>query len=90
MGLMSEPDWEITATTVHCDAVDDEVTLLVYADGTSRCTGRQKYAKPDKETSRVNMKKNRQKGKQPGCRENDCYRLSQYRDSLLNIKTEKP
>jgi hypothetical protein len=37
-------DWEITATTIYCKAVDDEVTLLVSADGTCRCTGRQKYA----------------------------------------------
>ena len=84
MGLVNKPDWETTATTVHCDAVDDEVTLIVNADGTSRCTGRQKYAKPDKETSRANKKKSNQKGKQPGCSENDCSTLSRYRDSLLN------
>jgi hypothetical protein len=89
MELLSKPDWEITATTVYCDAVGDEVTLIVYADGTSRCTGRQKYAKPEKKTSRTTEKKNRRQGKQPGCRENDCSRVSQYRDSLLNSKTEK-
>jgi hypothetical protein len=84
MGLLSKPDWEITATTVYCDAVDDEVTLLIYADGTSRCTGRQKYAKPDKETSRAIKNKSRRQGKQLGCSDNDCSRVSQYRDSLLN------
>jgi len=81
---LSKPDWEITATTVYCEAVDDEVTLITYADGTSRCTGRQKYAKPDKETARVIKKKNRRQGKQIGCSEADCSKVSQYRDSLLN------
>jgi hypothetical protein len=84
MGLLSKPDWEITATTVYCDAVDDEVTLMIYADGTSKCTGRQKYIKPDKETSRAIKKKSRQQGKHLGCRENDCPMLNQYRDRLLN------
>ena len=51
-------DWEITATTVYCDAVDDEVTLIVYRDGTIKCTGHQKYA-----TGKAgNKKKNRKTG----------------------------
>jgi hypothetical protein len=75
---MGEPDWQITATTVHCDAIDDEVTLLVYADGTAKCTGRGKYNKPGKKTSRPNKSdKNR------ACQGVDCPTLSRYRDSLL-------
>jgi hypothetical protein len=81
---LSKPDWELTATTVHCDAVNDEVTLIIYADGTSKCTGRQKYVKPDKETSRAIKKKSQRQGKHLGCSENDCPTLNQYRDRLLN------
>ena len=33
------PEWEITATTVRCDTVDDEVTILVNRDATATCTG---------------------------------------------------
>jgi hypothetical protein len=82
MALLDKSDWEITATTIKCDAVDDEVTLIVYADGTYRCTGRDKYAKPDKETARVIKKKGRNI-KLDGCRENDCPRLNQYREQVF-------
>jgi hypothetical protein len=34
------PEWEITAVTVYCDAVADEVTILVAGDATATCTGR--------------------------------------------------
>ena len=75
---MGEPDWQITATTVYCEAVGDEVTLLVYADGTAKCTGRQKYARSGKKTTRL-----ANAGKSRECREVDCATLNQYRDSLL-------
>jgi hypothetical protein len=83
MARLDKPDWEITATTVYCDAVDDEVTLLIYADGTSRCTGRQKYINPDKETAQAMKKRSRRLGKLPGCHGDDCPSVKQYRDSIL-------
>ncbi len=76
-------DWKITATTIYCDAVDDEVTLIVSRDGTARCTGHQKYHKPGKETARAIKKKSQHLGKQLGCAEAECHRVTQYRDSLL-------
>jgi hypothetical protein len=82
MLVLNKPDWEITATTVYCDAVDDEVTLIVYADGTFRCTGRDKYFKPDKETYRAMKKKSRGRG-QLRCRDNDCTLVKDYRDNIL-------
>jgi hypothetical protein len=82
MALLDKGDWEITATTVNCDDVDDEVTLIIYADGTCKCTGRLKYAKPDKETARA-MKKKSLKVKLSGCRADDCIRLKQYREQVF-------
>ncbi len=76
-------DWVLTATTIYCDAVDDEVTLLVYKDGTLKCTGYDKYSKPSKETAREIKIKSRQLGKQLGCTEPQCHRLIQYRDKSL-------
>jgi hypothetical protein len=73
-------DWQITATTIYCEDVDDEVTLLVYGDGTSKCTGQGKYARPDKETARIMKKKGQQSGKRLACRGDDCRRISEYRD----------
>jgi PhoPQ-activated pathogenicity-related protein len=84
MVRLEKPDWEITATTVYCDDVNDEVTLMVYADGTSRCTGRQKYLDSDKETSRAMKKKARRPRKLSVCLGDDCPRLKQYRDSILS------
>ncbi len=74
---MVKPDWEVTATTVYCDAVDDEVTFIVYADGACKCTGRGKYAKEDKKTKRAARTKNQR------CLDADCATLNRYRDSLL-------
>ncbi len=69
---MEKPDWEITATTVYCEAVNDEVTLMVRADGTCKCTG-----------SAATGKKTSPKKKDRACSEVDCPTLHKYRDRLL-------
>jgi hypothetical protein len=76
-------DWQITATTIYCEDVDDEVTLLVYGDGTAVCTGLEKYARPDKETARAMKKRGRKSGKRLACRGEDCRRIGEYRDKWL-------
>jgi hypothetical protein len=80
------PDWKTTATTIYCNAVDDEVTLIVTADGTARCTGQPKYAKPGKETAREMKKKSRKSGKPLSCTGVDCHTVIQYRNRLLGEK----
>jgi hypothetical protein len=80
---LNTPEWEITATTVFCDAVDDEVTLIIYADGTLKCTGRDKYLKPGKETSRAMKKKGRQQGKPLACLDEKCTVMKDYRDYIF-------
>ncbi|MCK4863729.1 MAG: hypothetical protein KAS25_05495 [Dehalococcoidales bacterium] len=79
-------EWEITATTIYCDAVDDEVTLMVSADGTARCTGLQKYLKPDRETSREMNNRSKKMGRQLACDGDECQKIKQYRDKLLGEK----
>jgi len=73
---MEKPDWEITATTVYCDAAGDEVTLIVYVDGACKCTGSRKNAGSSKKTRSPNKKIR-------DCVEAECPTLSKYRDSLL-------
>jgi hypothetical protein len=34
-------DWQITAATIYCDDVDDEVTVIVNRDGSVRCVRKQ-------------------------------------------------
>lgn len=82
-------NWQITATTIYCDAIDDEVTLIVSRDGTVKCTGYKKYGKPDKETARSIKIKSKRLGKQLGCNEPECHRLIQYRDKLLSGEDEE-
>jgi hypothetical protein len=73
---LEKPDWEITATTIYCDTAGDEVTLMVYADGTCKCTGNRKTAARGKKKRPINKKNS-------GCVEAGCAVLSRYRDSLL-------
>lgn len=76
-------DWQVTATTIYCDAVDDEVTILVYKDGSMRCTGYRKYVEnPDKETAQMLKKKGKRLGRNLKCEGPQDYRVTSYRDKL--------
>jgi hypothetical protein len=79
-------DWEVTATTIYCEAVDDEVTLIVTQDGSVKCSGQQKYEKPGKEIAKAMKVKSRQSGKKLACEGGKCARVTQYRDGLLGKK----
>jgi hypothetical protein len=81
--MINMADWQVTATTIYCADVDDEVTLLVYGNGSSTCTGHQKYARPDKVTAGLLKKKSRLSGKKLGCGATDCHRIAEYRQKWL-------
>lgn len=68
-------DWRVTATTIYCTAVDDEVTLLVHCDFTTKCTGFAKYGSSAA-------------GDRSGCRGIDCPSLTEYRDKLARESAE--
>jgi hypothetical protein len=76
-------DWQVTATTIYCPDVDDEVTLLVYGDGVSKCTAREKYARPDKPTAQSLKKKGKETGKQLVCGGSECRHIIEYRRKWL-------
>ena len=82
-------DWQVTATTIYCDAVDDEVTLLVYKDGSAKCTGYKKYGEPSKEIVGLVMKKGKQSKRKSGCVALECYRIIQYREKLFIEEAKK-
>jgi len=77
-------EWTITAKTIYCDAVEDEVTLLVNGDGTWNCTSYDKYGSPDKATARLLKNRGRQSGRKLACTGPECHRLIAYRDELLD------
>ncbi len=84
--IAAMPDWELTATTIYCDAVDDEVTFLVSGDGSARCTGLRKYLKPGRETAREMRQRGKQKGRRLACDGETCRRIVEYRDTILDTK----
>ncbi len=80
-------DWQVTATTVYCDAVDEDVTLMVYKDGSTKCAGYKKYGESG--GSKPAKKKNRNSGRKLECQGLECSRATQYRDKLFAEDAER-
>ena len=76
-------DWTITATTISCDAVDEEVTLIIDKDGMAKCTGYNRYFKPDKDTARSLKTRSQRSGRQLKCEGLECHRVTQYKENLF-------
>jgi hypothetical protein len=75
--------WQLTAKTIYCDAVDDEVTILIYKDGSVRCTGFIKYTQPNEQTQAMIRGKCRKLGRLIKCEGEDCPRVTGYKESIL-------
>jgi len=82
-------NWQVTGTTIYCDDVGDEVTLLVYKDWTVECTGYKEYGEPDKDTINLLKKRSRQLKRQLKCVGPECHRVMQYRDKLFSEEAKK-
>ena len=76
-------NWQVTVTTIYCNAVEDEVTLMVYKDGSIKCVGYKLYHTPGKETRRMLKAKGKELGRNLVCEGPECHRAIQYRDKLL-------
>ena len=76
-------NWQVTATTIYCDAVDDEVTLMVYKDGSAKCTSYKKYYQPSKEARKLLKRKSKQLNRKLKCEGLECYRVVQYKEKLF-------
>ncbi len=76
-------DWKITAATIYCEDVDDEVTLLVYKDGTTKCTSSVKYTRPDKDTARTIKAKSKALKRRIVCKGDGCSRVTEYRNRIF-------
>jgi len=80
-------DWQVTATTIYCDAVDDEVTLMVYKDWSTKCTSYSKYNGSNNGGS-SSPKKGRLK-RQVECEGPECWRVTQYKEKLSAEEANK-
>jgi len=76
-------DWKVTAATIYCEDVDDEVTVIVQRDGAVRCVGFTRYGKLNKDTARMMEQKSRQLQRRLECTGPECRRVIDYRDRLL-------
>jgi len=76
-------NWQVTATTIYCDAVDDDVTIMVYKDGSTICTAYDKFYKPSNEIRKLLEKKGKRLGRRLECEGNECHLVIQYKDKLF-------
>lgn len=77
-------DWQVTATTIYCDAVHDDVTITVYQDWSTRCTGYGKYVENlNEEAAKKLRRKAKRQGRNLRCEGPLDYRVTDYRDRLV-------
>ncbi|MBN1862202.1 MAG: hypothetical protein JW790_00970, partial [Dehalococcoidales bacterium] len=65
------------------------VTVLVYKDWSTRCTGYTKYWEPAKAIATQLRKKAKRLGRQLGCQGLECHRVTQYKEKLAREESEK-
>ena len=77
-------DWQVTATTIYCDAVDADVTIMVYKDGSAKCTGYKKFGESiTNDTAKMLRGKAKKLGRELRCEGSECFRVITYRDKLF-------
>jgi len=81
--MTTTPDWQVTATTIYCDAVDEDVTILVNKDWSTKCTGYRKYIEsPTKDILNTLKKRAKKASKNLACEGPEDSRVTDYRDKL--------
>ena len=86
---MKMVNWRATETTIYCDAVGDEVTIVVYEDWSVKCTGYGKYGEPGEDKINLLKKRSRQLKRQLNCVGPECDRVVQYKEKLLSQESKK-
>lgn len=77
-------DWQVTATTIYCDAVDTDVTVMVDGEGGVSCAGMLKYlTQTTPDIQRQLKKRSRQQKRSLGCEGDACSRTAAYRDRIF-------
>lgn len=84
-------DWKVTATTIYCDAVEDDVTIMVYKDWSTKCTGYKKYVESlSQETAKMLKRKAKRLGRNLRCEGPLDHRVTDYRDMLIAQEKASP
>ncbi|AKG53617.1 hypothetical protein DGWBC_0954 [Dehalogenimonas sp. WBC-2] len=80
---MKKPDWQVTATTIKCDAVEDEITIMVHPDGSAKCASYVKYGATKNKTISDMAKRAKKMGLTLKCEGPLCHRVIDYRDKIM-------
>ncbi len=74
--------WQITATTISCDRVDDYVTVMIHGDWTYSCTWCDRYKLAGSGGAGKNLPRDI-KSRIARCRGPECDLIFAYRDKLI-------
>ena len=82
MSTDKQANWKVTATTIYCNAVADEVTILVHKGWSTECTGYHKHGGTSKKSLSQLQKRSRQLKRQLGCLGPECQLVTEYKVKL--------
>jgi len=74
-------NWQVTAATLRCDVVGEEVTILVYKDWSVKCTACSKLVSAGKTAAKH--------GQSPKCEGTECHVASEYVKKLQSEEEGK-
>ena len=66
--------WQVTATTIRCDCVDDFAVLMVYGDGTTKCAYFNRWSARKEGKKRLRS-----------CKGSECPRLIEFKEHAFSM-----
>jgi len=79
---LQQANWQITATTIHCDVVDDFVTIMVNNDWSTKCAWYNRYKQKALEDKKQKFDK-AIRIKIEKCTGSECSYVTDYRNKLI-------
>lgn len=82
MNEIKPANWQVTATTIHCDLVDEDVAIMVNGDWTYRCAWYQRYKQKAIDGGQGGFDRSI-RDRIRKCTGPDCSYVTGYRDKLM-------
>jgi len=82
MTSLKPAKWQTTSVTVHCDLVDDFVTIIVNKDWTTKCIWYKRYKQKTIEDRKQKFDRNI-RIEMDKCQVSECAYVTGYRDKLI-------
>ena len=79
-------DWQVTANTIDCKAVAEEVTIIVNRDWSVKCSGCDKFANSRRAQIKL-VERSMNLRRSLECRGLQCSRITEY---IEKLKSEEP